>query len=40
MQQYLFFKLRIEPTSKVKVEYNGSKLEHSFLTSLGIFGFN
>jgi DNA polymerase elongation subunit (family B) len=26
IQQYLFTKLRIEPTSKVKVEYNGSKL--------------
>ena len=26
VQQYLFTKLRIEPTSKVKVEYDGSKL--------------
>ena len=26
VQQYLFTKLKIEPTSKVKVEYNGSKL--------------
>ena len=26
IQQHLFTKLRIEPTSKVKVEYNGSKL--------------
>ena len=26
VQQYLFAKLRIEPTSKVKVEYDGSKL--------------
>src|SRR5919199_334 len=26
VQQYLFTRLRIEPTSKVKVEYNGSKL--------------
>lgn len=25
-QQYLFSKLRIEPTSKLKVEYDGSKL--------------
>ena len=26
IQQYLFSKLKIEPTSRVKVEYNGSKL--------------
>src|SRR5919198_4550668 len=26
VQQYLFTKLRIEPTSKIKVEYDGSKL--------------
>jgi hypothetical protein len=26
VQQYLFTKLKIEPTSKVKVEYDGSKL--------------
>ena len=26
VQQYLFTKLKIEPTSRVKVEYNGSKL--------------
>ena len=26
VQQYLFSKLKIEPTSRVKVEYNGSKL--------------
>jgi len=26
VQQYLSTKLRIEPTSKVKVEYDGSKL--------------
>ena len=26
VQQYLFTKLRIEPTSKLKVEYDGSKL--------------
>ena len=26
VQQYLFTKLRIEPTSKVKVEYDGSRL--------------
>ena len=26
LQQYLFYRLKIEPTSKVEVEYDGSKL--------------
>jgi hypothetical protein len=29
VQQYLFNKLKIEPTTKIKVEYDGSKLLHA-----------